>query len=62
MKHAKTLTGREQLLMLKKQLEITETKLNYTSDEKLVAALAYELLGIKSRIGYIIECEKQRTI
>lgn len=62
MKHAKTLSAREQLVILKRELEITEKKLDYTSDPKLIAALSYELLGLKSRIGYVIDSEKQLAI
>lgn len=48
----------EQLVQLKKQLEITEKKLDFVTDERLTAALSYELLSIRARIGYIIESAK----
>ena len=47
-----------ELLSLKKQIEITEKKLDFTCDEKLVAALSYEILGLKARLGYLIDCQK----
>ncbi len=59
MKQVINLTEREQLLELKKQLEITETKLNFTSDAKLIAALSYELLALKARMGYLIDASKK---
>ena len=49
---------RAELLALKKQIEITERKLDYTSDPKLTAALCYEILGLKSRLGYLIDSQK----
>lgn len=47
-----------ELKILKKQIEITEKKLDFTCDEKLVAALSYEILGLKARLGYLIDTQK----
>lgn len=58
MKHTYTLPPAAELLALKKQIEITERKLDFTSDPKLTAALCYEILGLKSRLGYLIDREK----
>ena len=58
MKHEKLSRPGAELLTLKKQIEITEKKLDFTSDPKLTAALCYEILGLKSRLGYLIDCQK----
>ena len=58
MKQNTQLSHREQLTQLKRELEITEKKLDYVTDPKLTAALAYEVLGIRARIGYIIDLAK----
>ena len=58
MKQTYILPPSAELLQLKKQIEITERKLDYTSDAKLIAALSYEILGLKSRLGYLIDCQK----
>lgn len=58
MKNVITPTYRQQLTQLKRELEITEKKLDYVTDPKLTAALSYELLGIRARIGYIIDAAK----
>lgn len=48
----------KQLSELKKQLEITEKKLDFVTDARLNAALCYEVLSIRARMGYIIESAK----
>lgn len=53
-----TLDPRRELLELKRRIEITEAKLGFVNDDKLVDALSYELLSLKSRMGYILECAK----
>ncbi len=58
MKQTHILPPNAELLSLKKQIEITERKLDYTCDPKLIAALCYEILGLKSRLGYLIDCQK----
>ena len=49
---------RSELLYLKKQIQITESKISFTSDPKLLDALSYEMLGFKSRMGYLLENAK----
>lgn len=51
-------THKEQLIELKRRLEITEKKLDYVTDPKLTAALAYEVLGLRARMGYVIDSAK----
>lgn len=46
---------REELLYLKRQIEITEGKLELVGDGKLWDALCYELLGLKARLGYLLD-------
>ncbi len=58
MKQTYILSPAAELLSLKKQIEITEKKLDFTVDPKLIAALSYEILGLKSRMGYLIDCQK----
>lgn len=59
MKNTYTLTPEKELVMLKRQIEITEKKLDYVTDPKLTAALSYELLSLRARVGYIIDCAKK---
>ncbi len=58
MKNTQTYAPAKELLNLKKQIEITEKKLDFTSDPKLISALAYEILGLKARLGYLIDLQK----
>ena len=58
MKNTYAVTPQTELAMLKKQIEITERKLDFVTDTKLIAALSYELLSLRARIGYIIDCAK----
>ena len=50
-----TRDDREELLYLKRQIEITEGKLELVGDGKLWDALCYELLGLKARLGYLFD-------
>ncbi len=50
--------ARTELVFLKKQIEVVETKLDFTNHPRLLDALSYELLGLKSRMSYLIESEK----
>ena len=59
MKHlTQTIDLRAELLYLKKQIEIIESKISFTNDPKLLDALSYELLGLKSRMGYLLDSAK----
>ncbi|MBP3480365.1 MAG: hypothetical protein J6K66_02050 [Clostridia bacterium] len=53
-----TMDVRAELLYLKKQIEIIESKISFTNDPKLLDALSYELLGLKSRMGYLLDNAK----
>ena len=53
-----TANVRAELLYLKKQIEIIESKISFTSDPKLLDALSYELLGLKSRMSYLLDNAK----
>ena len=59
MKNTYINTPTAELLMLKKQMEVTERKLDFVTDTKLIAALSYELLSLRARIGYLIDCAKE---
>ncbi len=55
-----TLDVKQELVLLKQQIDITEAKMNFVNEPKLYDALSYELLGLKARLGYIIELAKRR--
>ncbi|MBQ8606342.1 MAG: hypothetical protein IJ408_06345 [Clostridia bacterium] len=59
MKKTTELTAREELLSLKKSIELTEKKISFTNEPKLLDALSFELLSLRSRMGYLIDCAKQ---
>lgn len=46
---------RTELLYLKRQIELTENKFRFTNEPKLLDALSFELLGLRSRLGYLID-------
>ena len=50
MKNTYTATPKSEFLMLKKQIEITERKLDFVTDSKLIAALSYEQKTGKGRV------------
>ena len=62
MKNTYLTTPVDELIVLKKQIEITEKKLDYVTDPKLIAALSYELLGLRARVGYVIDCAKKSCV
>lgn len=47
------------MMNLKRDIDITETKMNFVNEPKLFDALSYELLGLKARLGYFIELSKR---
>lgn len=51
--------AKTELLMLKKEIEVLEGKMSFTCEPKLIDALAYELLGLRARMGYVIDRAKQ---
>ncbi len=48
-----------ELIYIKAQIEAVESKIAFTSEPKLVDALCYELLGLRARMGYLIDRAKQ---
>ena len=59
MKDTQTLDIRREMMNLKRDIDITETKMNFVNEPKLFDALSYELLGLKARLGYFIELSKR---
>ena len=62
MKNTYVTTPVNELITLKEQIKITENKLDYVTDPKLIAALSYELLGLHARVGYVIDCAKKSCV
>lgn len=56
---ANTLDIRQELVNLKQEIDVIETKMNFVNEPKLYDALSYELLGLRSRLGYFIELAKR---
>ena len=50
---------RTELLYLKRQIELTENKFRFTNEPKLLDALSFELLGLRSRLGYLLDIAKK---
>lgn len=59
MKNIVKTNARDELILLKRRIEMTEKKLGYTNEPKLLDALCFELLSLRSRLGYIIDAAKQ---
>ncbi|MBQ8600322.1 MAG: hypothetical protein IJ407_02940 [Clostridia bacterium] len=55
----KPITPREELVLLRERMENLETKLSLINEPLLVDALAYELLGVQSRMRFLIAREKE---
>lgn len=53
------MTAKDELMLLKRRIELTEKKLSFTNEPKLLDALCFELLSLRSRMGYIIDVAKQ---
>lgn len=51
---------KSELVYLKRQIELTEKKICFTNEPKLLDALSFELLGLRSRMGYLIDIAKKR--
>ena len=50
---------KSELLYVKKCIELTENKIRFTNEPKLIDALNFELLSLRSRMGYLIDVAKQ---
>ena len=50
---------RTELLYLKRQIELAENKFRFTNEPKLLDALSFELLGLRSRLGYLLDIAKK---
>ena len=42
-----------------RMIEITEKKMSFTNEPKLIDALSFELLSLRARAGYLIDIAKQ---
>ncbi len=58
----KEMTPREEMLILKEKMENLEAKLSLIHEPLLMDALAYELLGLRSRLSFLIAREKEHAI
>lgn len=59
MKNVTQPSVREELLQIKKRIELTEKKISFTNEPKLLDALSFELLSLRARLGYLIDVAKQ---
>ncbi len=50
---------KQELLYVKRCIELTEKKIDFTNESKLIDALGFELLSLRSRMGYLIDIAKQ---
>jgi hypothetical protein len=50
---------REELAYVRRCIELTEKKISFTNEPKLIDALTFELLSLRSRQGYLIDLSKQ---
>jgi len=61
MKKIKT-TYQEEMLVLRQRIDNLETKLALTDEPLLIDALAYELLGLRSRMNFLIARARKEQI
>ena len=59
MKNTVDMNLKEELIRIKRCIELTEKKISFTSEPKLIDALTFELLSLRSRMGYLIDIAKQ---
>ena len=57
-----TVTYRDEMMGLRLRIENLETKLALTNEPLLVDALSYELLGLRSRLNFLIARAKQEQV
>ena len=50
---------KDEIMSVKRRIELTEKKISFTNEPKLIDALNFELLGLRSRLGYLIDFAKQ---
>ena len=50
---------KEEIREVLRQIELTEKKISFTNEPKLIDALSFELLGLRARVGYLIDLAKQ---
>ena len=50
---------KQELMWVKSQIEVVNTKMAFTNEAKLLDSLSYELLALKSPMGYLIELAKK---
>ena len=56
---ATEITIKDEIREVLRQIELTEKKISFTNEPKLIDALSFELLSLRSRVGYLIDCAKQ---
>ncbi len=57
-----TVTYRDEMVALRLRIENLETKLALTNEPMLVDALSYELLGLRSRMSFLIARAKKEQL
>ncbi|MBQ7095539.1 MAG: hypothetical protein IJN80_03730 [Clostridia bacterium] len=55
-------TYQEEMLVLRQRIDNLETKLALTDEPLLIDALAYELLGLRSRMNFLIARARKEQI
>ena len=55
-------TPQEEMLLLRERMENLEAKLSLINEPLLVDAFAYELLGVRARMSFLIAREKEQMI
>lgn len=55
-------TYQEEMLVLRQRIDNLETKLALTDEPLLIDALAYELLGLRSRMNFLIARARREQI
>lgn len=55
-------TYQEEMLVLRQRIDNLEAKLSLTDEPLLIDALAYELLGLRSRMNFLIVRAKNEQI
>ncbi len=53
-------TDRDEMVSLRERMKNIETKLSLINEPLLVDALSYELLGLQSRLNFLIAAAKEK--
>lgn len=53
------LSYREEMALLRRRIENTETKMDLIREPLLLDALAYELLGLRARMNYLFSLARE---